>query len=98
MKVSAQVYLYLIHNSFVSFKFAELLEIVVDPISEEKARRTLERLDLLNKVREETIFSSKIEERLKLCQTSAELPEWWLPGKHDKELLLGAAKYEISKL
>jgi chromodomain-helicase-DNA-binding protein 7 len=47
-------------------------------------------------VREETIFSSKIEERLKLCQTSTELPEWWLPGKHDKELLLGAAKYEIS--
>jgi len=81
--------------SVTNFQFAlfsELLDIVVDPISEEKARRTLERLDLLNKVREETIFSPKLEERLKLCQPSNELPEWWQPGKHDKELLLGAAK------
>ncbi|CAB3373521.1 Hypothetical predicted protein [Cloeon dipterum] len=75
----------------------ELLDIVVDPISEEKARRTLERLDLLNKVREETIFSPNLEERLKLCQPSPDLPEWWLPGKHDKELLLGAAKHGLGR-
>jgi hypothetical protein len=68
------------------------MELIVDPISEEKARRTLERLDLLNKVREETIHHPLLEERLRLCQTSSDLPEWWSPGKHDKELLFGAAK------
>lgn len=64
----------------------------MDPITEEKARRTLERLDLLNKVREETLQHPLLDERLRLCQPTSDLPEWWAPGKHDKELLLGAAK------
>lgn len=36
-------------------------------------------------------------ERLKLCQPSLDLPEWWECGKHDKDLLIGAAKHGVSR-
>lgn len=64
----------------------------VEPLHEDKARRTLERIELLSKIREEIIFHPQLDERLKLCQTSGDVPEWWVPGKHDKDLLIGAAK------
>lgn len=64
----------------------------IEHVGEEKARRTLERLELLSRIREEIITITRLEERLKVCLTSADMPEWWLPGKHDKDLLLGVAK------
>ena len=67
-------------------------EIMVEPITEERANRCLTRIDLLNKVRETVLWHPKLEERLKLCQPSADMPDWWIPGVHDKELLIGAAK------
>lgn len=38
-----------------------------------------------------------MEERLSLCQPSGDTPDWWQPGKHDKELLLGAAKHGLGR-
>lgn len=67
-------------------------DITIEHISEEKARRTLERLDLLSRIREEILTHPKLDERLKLCVTSADMPDWWIAGKHDKDLLLGVAK------
>lgn len=64
----------------------------IEHVSEEKARRTLERLDLLSRIREEILTHPKLDERLKLCVTSADMPDWWIAGKHDKDLLLGVAK------
>lgn len=64
----------------------------IEHVTEEKARRTLDRLDLLSKIREEVITHSKLDERLKVCQTSADMPDWWIPGQHDKDLLLGVSK------
>lgn len=64
----------------------------IEHISEEKARRTLERLELLSKIREEILTHSKLDERLRVCVTSADMPDWWVAGKHDKDLLLGVAK------
>lgn len=64
----------------------------IEHLTEEKARRTLERLELLSRIREEVVMISKLDERLKVCLTSADMPEWWVPGKHDKDLLLGVAK------
>ena len=64
----------------------------VEPITEERAARCLARIDLLNQIREETLWSPKLERRLELCQFSTEMPEWWEPGKHDKDLLIGVAK------
>ena len=64
----------------------------VEPITEERANRCLARIDLLNKIREQILWHAKLEERLKLCQSSQDLPDWWINGAHDKELLIGAAK------
>jgi len=64
----------------------------VEPVAEERARRTLERIDLLNKVREEIIFTPQLEEKLKMCLPSLDMPDWWVPGKHDKDIVLGAAR------
>lgn len=64
----------------------------VEMITEEKARRALERINLLSKIREVILPHPLLDERLKLCQISADVPDWWVPGKHDKDLLIGVAK------
>lgn len=71
-----------------------LYDTTLEHISEEKARRTLERLELLSRIREEILTHPKLDERLRVCVTSADMPEWWIAGKHDKDLLLGVAKYD----
>lgn len=62
------------------------------PITEERANRCLARIDLLNKIREQILWHPWLDARLALCQPSSYLPQWWLCGKHDKDLLIGAAK------
>lgn len=64
----------------------------VESLSEERARKLLERLELLSKIREDVLHHPKLDDRLRLCRTSADMPEWWIPGRHDKDLLLGVAK------
>lgn len=65
----------------------------IEHVSEEKGRRTLERLELLSRIREEILTHPKLDERLQVCVTSADMPDWWVAGKHDKELLIGVGKY-----
>jgi chromodomain-helicase-DNA-binding protein 7 len=62
-----------------------------------KARQILDRVDLLSKIREEILSHPHLEERLCLCQPSGDTPDWWQPGRHDKELLLGAAKHGLGR-
>ena len=76
----------------------ENLPISVDPISEERASRCLARIDLLSKIREEILNHPELDERLQLCQNSMDLPDWWVCGKHDKDLMIGAAKYGLNRL
>lgn len=76
----------------------DTLQISVDPITEDRAVRCLARIDLLSKIREEILPSQDIDEKLTLCQSSIDLPEWWINGKHDKDLLIGASKYGLNRL
>ncbi|XP_061162484.1 chromodomain-helicase-DNA-binding protein 8-like [Saccostrea echinata] len=69
--------------------------IYVDPITEERASRCLARIDMLNKIRTETLNHPKLDERVKLCQPSYDLPPWWICGQHDKDLLIGAARHGV---
>ena len=39
-----------------------------------------------------------LEERLQLAQPSSSFPDWWQCGKHDKDLLIGVAKWVICLL
>lgn len=71
--------------------------LIIDPITEERASRTLYRIELLRRIREQVLPNPLLSERLKLCQPSADLPEWWECGRHDHDLLLGASKHGVSR-
>ncbi|XP_028667855.1 chromodomain-helicase-DNA-binding protein 6 isoform X2 [Erpetoichthys calabaricus] len=71
--------------------------VFVEPITEERAARTLYRIELLRKVREQVLRHPQLGERLKLCQPSLYLPVWWECGKHDRDLLLGVARHGLSR-
>uniref|UniRef100_A0A8C0HAR8 Chromodomain helicase DNA binding protein 8 n=1 Tax=Chelonoidis abingdonii TaxID=106734 RepID=A0A8C0HAR8_CHEAB len=70
----------------------------IEPISEERASRTLYRVDLLRRLREQVLCHPLLQERLALCQPPGpELPTWWEYGRHDGELLQGAARHGLSQ-
>lgn len=71
--------------------------LIIDPITEERASRTLYRIELLRRIREQVLPNPLLSERLKLCQPSTDLPEWWECGRHDHDLLLGASKHGVSR-
>ncbi len=76
----------------------ELMQTTVEPVSEEKARKVLERVELLNHLREDIVVKADLDEKMKVCDTAQDLPSWWIPGKHDRDLLLGAAKHGMSRM
>uniref|UniRef100_A0A8C4LU13 Chromodomain helicase DNA binding protein 8 n=1 Tax=Equus asinus asinus TaxID=83772 RepID=A0A8C4LU13_EQUAS len=68
------------------------------PITEERASRTLYRIELLRRLREQVLCHPLLEDRLALCQPPGpELPKWWEPVRHDGELLRGAARHGVSQ-
>lgn len=71
--------------------------LIIDPITEERASRTLYRIELLRRIREQVLPHPQLAERLRLCQASGDLPSWWECGRHDEELLRGAAKHGVSR-
>lgn len=78
-------------------KIEEESEVACEVIDSEKAKRTLERVELLSKIREETLSHPQLDERLELCQPSADVPDWWICGKHDRDLLIGVAKHGLGR-
>ena len=79
-----------IFNLFLSYLAIPPNGIYVESITEERASRCLSRLDLLSKVRETILWYPDLDRRLELCQRGPDMPEWWIPGQHDKELLIGS--------
>uniref|UniRef100_A0A8C6PVN7 Chromodomain helicase DNA binding protein 9 n=1 Tax=Nothobranchius furzeri TaxID=105023 RepID=A0A8C6PVN7_NOTFU len=71
--------------------------LTIQPITEERASRTLYRVELLRQVREQVLRHPLLYERLRLCQMSSDLPVWWEVGTHDRDLLIGAAKHGVSR-
>ena len=71
--------------------------IFVEPITEERASRCMARLDLLNKIRETVLWHPQLDERLRLWRHTYDMPDWWKPAEHDKELLIGAAKHGLAR-
>lgn len=83
-------------SSFISSELPDPT-LIIDPITEERASRTLYRIELLRRIREQVLPHPMLAERLKLCQPSPDLPEWWESGRHDHDLLLGASKHGVSR-
>ncbi|XP_069797186.1 chromodomain-helicase-DNA-binding protein 8 isoform X2 [Narcine bancroftii] len=71
--------------------------LLVRQVTEERASRTLYRIELLRKVREQVLPHPQLQEHLRLCPPSPELPGWWESGRHDLELLQGAAWHGINR-
>ncbi|KAK0144812.1 Chromodomain-helicase-DNA-binding protein 7 [Merluccius polli] len=71
--------------------------LIIDPITEERASRTLYRIELLRRIREQVLPHPLLTERLLLCQPSPDLPDWWECGRHDHDLLLGASRHGVSR-
>nr|XP_046240987.1 chromodomain-helicase-DNA-binding protein 6 isoform X2 [Scatophagus argus] len=71
--------------------------VFVEPLTEERAARTLYRIELLRKIREQVLRHPLISARLQLCRPSLYLPVWWESGKHDRDLLIGAARHGLSR-
>lgn len=70
------------------------LDGLIDEIGEDHAKLILDRLELLSKLRE-IAKHPKLEERLKLCEKNLDTPDWWEPGKHDRELVRAVLKYGL---
>uniref|UniRef100_A0A8D3D6S6 Chromodomain helicase DNA binding protein 6 n=1 Tax=Scophthalmus maximus TaxID=52904 RepID=A0A8D3D6S6_SCOMX len=87
-------------NSFVNMcRTAWLVDpaVLVEPLTEERAARTLYRIELLRKIREQVLRHPLLSARLQLCRPSLYLPVWWETGKHDRDLLIGAARHGLSR-
>lgn len=53
----------------------------------------LDRVDFLTKLREEVVPNPDLKEKLEEhAELALDLPEWWIPGKHDHDLVVGAAR------
>ena len=66
-------------------------------MTEDKARKVLESVDFLSRLREDVAGLSDLRCRLEsLAEPALDLPEWWIPGKHDTDLVIGAARYKTN--
>ena len=75
------------------FIFSELVSASVEPVDKDKARKVLERVDFLSRLRESVAVLPDLADRLdSLAEPALDLPEWWIPGKHDADLVVGAAR------
>ncbi|XP_068621168.1 chromodomain-helicase-DNA-binding protein 7 isoform X2 [Battus philenor] len=70
-------------------------DLKAEPIGEERAIATLERIDLLRVLREEVAPHPALEARLALAERSLDTPSWWQPARHDKLLVLGVCKHGL---
>lgn len=73
-------------------------EVPVEIISEERASRCLQRIELLNKIRNDVLKSEHFDDWImNRCLGSVDLPDWYVPGKHDRDLVKAAARYGITR-
>ena len=80
-------------SSSSRFLFSELVSGSVEAVSEDKARKVLERVDFLSKLREEVVTLPDLKEKLEQhAELALDMPERWVPGKYDYDLVMGAAR------
>ncbi len=74
-----------------------------EQISEDRASRCLQRVEIFNKVRQNVLKHEKFNEwlneyddELKITPGS-DMPDWYVPGKHDRDLLKAIARYGLAR-
>jgi hypothetical protein len=86
------------HIITFSISLSELISTNIEALPVEKAQFILERIGFLRKLREKIVHHEDLANRLQLCDTAKDLPDWWIPIQHDRDLLLGAAKHGIARM
>merc|ERR1712223_469781 len=38
------------------------------------------------------------DDRMLACEPACDLPDWWIPGKHGKDLLQGVARHGLARM
>lgn len=72
----------------------ETLSYIPEALTEERANKVLQRIEFMARVRA-ALRHPKLDERIRLCKKTPDLPFWWQPGvPHDLHLLMGIAKYD----
>merc|ERR1712113_335923 len=70
----------------------------IDAIEESKAKKVLARVDLIRQIRDDVLEHPKLNERMLLCEPAIDMPDWWISGKHDKDLLQGVARHGMARM
>lgn len=76
----------------------EACPLTIDSIEEVKAKKILARVDLIKTIRDDVLKHAKLDERLLLCEAANDLPDWWIAGKHDKDLIQGVARHGMARM
>merc|ERR1711899_272024 len=63
-----------------------------------KAKKVLARVDLIRQIRDDVLEHPKLNERMLLCEPAIDMPDWWISGKHDKDLLQGVARHGMARM
>lgn len=101
MSVSAVMHFW--NYNFEIFCFLERMSFIPEALSEERANKVLQRVDLMARVRQALASANDssddrtLEEKLKLCKRTPDFPSWWETGRHDLELLKGIAKHGLNR-
>ena len=74
----------------------ETCPLQLETIEEAKAKKILARVELIRTIREEVLDHGKLDQRMLLCEPCCDMPEWWISGKHDKDLLQGMKNFKLS--
>ena len=77
--------------------FPTLNPITVEPITEDRARRTLHRIELMKRIRFDALNHPEFDKRIQLCQPGLDMPSWWIAGEHDKDLMIGVANHGLAR-
>jgi chromodomain-helicase-DNA-binding protein 7 len=76
----------------------EICPMKIDTIEESKAKKVLARVDLIRQIRDDALEHPKLNERMLLCEPAIDMPDWWISGKHDKDLLQGVARHGMARM
>ena len=77
--------------------FNQMNPITVEPITEDRARRTLHRIELMKRIRFDALNHPEFDKRIQLCQPGLDMPSWWIAGEHDKDLMIGVANHGLAR-
>lgn len=64
-----------------------------DDITFGQCKRVVQRIMMFSNLRTKVLPNEKLDKYLKRANKFVQLPKWWIPGTHDKALLVGIDRH-----